>query len=344
MISDAIDAFIDRWQTADGKEIANTQPFLTEFCALLNLERPRPASSRDNSYVFERTVTFHNGDGTESLGFIDLYKQGCFVLESKSLLQNPESTGWKGRMLRAHGQASTYVRALPPEEGRPPFILLLDVGQSVIEIHSEFSRTGGAYVPFPDPRSHRIQLADLHNEAIRDRFRAIWTDALSLDPSRKSAKVTKEIARMLATLAEQLEHDNHPDHVASFLMRCLFTMFAEDTQLLPQRSFANLLKNAADDPEHFRRMLEGLWREMDRGGFSLLLKTDILQFNGGLFAEHGAIALNEQQILLLQYAAEQDWRESSRPSSVPCSNARSTPTSATASARTTRLGRMSSVW
>ncbi len=97
MTPDTIDAFINRWQAADGKEIANTQPFLTELCDLLGVERPRPASRnpKENSYVFERSVTFHNGDGTESAGRIDLYKQGCFVLESKSLRQTPESPGWK---------------------------------------------------------------------------------------------------------------------------------------------------------------------------------------------------------------------------------------------------------
>ena len=312
MIPDAINAFINRWQAADGKEIANTQPFLTELCDLLGVERPRPASRnpKENSYAFERTVTFHNGDGTESAGRIDLYKQGCFVLESKSLRQTPESSGWKGRMLRAHGQASQYVRALPPDQGRPPFILLLDVGQSVIEVHSEFSRTGGAYVPFPDPRSHRVTLDDLRNEAIRERLSKVWTDPLSLDPSRKSAKVTKEIAGLLAKLAEQLEEQgNHPDDVASFLMRCLFTMFAEDTKLLPEHSFADLLKKAAEDPRHFARLLSGLWGEMDRGGFSVLLRADILRFNGGLFAEHDAIALTKEQILLLRLAAEQNWRE-----------------------------------
>ena len=177
MISDLIDVFINRWQAADGKEIANTQPFLAEFCDLLDVERPRPASRNpsENSYAFERTVTFHNGDGTESYGSIDLYKQGCFVLEAKSLVQTPESAGWKGRMLSVHRQASNYVRALPADEGRPPFILLLDVGQSVIEVHSEFSRTGGAYVPFPDPRSHRVTLADLRDEGTRERLSKIWT-------------------------------------------------------------------------------------------------------------------------------------------------------------------------
>ena len=96
-------------------------------------------------------------------------------------------------MLRAHGQAAKYARALPAKEGRPPFILLCDVGQSVIEVHSEFTRSGGAYTPFPDPRSHRITLEDLRDEAIRERLRKIWTEPLTLDPSLVSARVTKVI-------------------------------------------------------------------------------------------------------------------------------------------------------
>ena len=91
-------------------------------------------------------------------------------------------------------------------------------------------------------------------------------------------------------------------------MRCLFTMFAEDTKLLPEHSFTDLLRESAEDPRHFG-LLSGLWGEMDRGGFSVLLRADILQFNGGLFAEHGAIELTREQILLLQLAAESDWRE-----------------------------------
>ena len=59
--------------------------------------------------------------------------------------------------------------------------------------------------PFPDPRSHRIRLDDLRDEEIRERLRKVWADPLSLDPSRKSAKVTREIAGWLAELAGQLE-------------------------------------------------------------------------------------------------------------------------------------------
>lgn len=57
-------------------------------------------------------------------------------------------------------QAEKYARALPASEGRPPFVLVVDVG-NVIELYAEFSRSGATYTPFPAPRSHRIKLAEL---------------------------------------------------------------------------------------------------------------------------------------------------------------------------------------
>ena len=107
--------FIQRWSQADGSERQNYQLFLTELCTLLDLPQPEPASQRleDNTYVFERKVIFHHADGTESRGFIDLYKRGCFVLEAKKTEQTLGSQVWGNAMLRAHGQAQQYARALP---------------------------------------------------------------------------------------------------------------------------------------------------------------------------------------------------------------------------------------
>jgi len=40
-----------------------------------------------DAYVFERRVTFDDGAGKCSISRIDLYKCGCFVLESKCIHQ-----------------------------------------------------------------------------------------------------------------------------------------------------------------------------------------------------------------------------------------------------------------
>src|SRR5712692_10063701 len=92
-----------------------------------------------------------------------------------------------------------------------------------------FHRYRETYAQFPDTRSFRILLADLARDEIRNRLKAIWLDPLSLDPSRHAARVTREIAARLALLGRSLEAAGHSaERVALFLMRSLFTMFAED--------------------------------------------------------------------------------------------------------------------
>ena len=91
-------------------------------------------------------------------------------------------------------------------------------------------------------------------------------------------------------------------------MRCLFTMFAEDVELLPKHGFRDMLK-ALDDPAQFKPMAEDLWRQMNVGGFSAYFRKKLLQFNGGLFADPSALAVSRDQLDLLIEAADKDWRD-----------------------------------
>lgn len=315
-----IDAFIDRWHGVMGSERANYQLFITGLCDLLGLAKPEPAheDTRDNAYVFERRVTFAHGDGSESNGFIDCYRRGAFVLEAKKVKAGAHTKGFDDALLRARAQAESYARALPAAEGRPPFVVVVDVGH-VIELYAEFTRSGATYTPFPDARSHRIRLADLRDPAICDRLWRLWQDPMSLDPARVSAKVTREVAVQLASVARSLEAAGHPaERVAAFLTRCLFSMFAEDVELLPRTAsgdgaFVHLLKTYGDQPETLQKMLTILWADMDRGGFSAALAKDVLRFNGKLFKGYAAdgyvLRLDRGQIEGLLAAAKANWRE-----------------------------------
>jgi len=150
----------------------------------------------------------------------------------------------------ARAQADGYARAVSRTDGWPPFLMIVDVGH-VIELYSDFSGQGQGYTQYPDGNRYRITLDDLRNEATRDRLRLIWTDPHALDPSKISAQVTREVAGHLAALGRSFEGQGHePEQVARFLMRCLFTMFAEDVELLPKESFRNLLIDIKDrNPE-----------------------------------------------------------------------------------------------
>ncbi len=310
-VDTAVEDFIARWQAAGGSERANYQLFLNELTVLLGVEQPHPQAqdARDHAYVYERRVIFRHGDGSESNGYIDCYKRACFVGEAKRLKAVPDTRGFDDAMLRARSQAEQYARALPADEGRPPFLVVFDVGRR-IDLYSDFTRSGATYVPFPDPRSHRISLEDLRRPEIRERLRAVWTDPLSLDPvagrgegharDRRAAGGTGKVAGGL--------RPRRPRAVAQFLMRCLFTMFAEDVRLLPPDSFRDLLERYREQPETAMRMLEQLWRDMDRGGFSPVLALEVLRFNGKLFKTPETLPLNRDQVGLLNAAARSDWR------------------------------------
>src|SRR5208337_4948590 len=104
----------------------------------------------------------------------------------------------------------------------------------------------------------------------RERLAAIWTDPLSLDPARRSARVTRQIAERLAIVSKALEAQRHPPkEVAFFLMRCLFTMFAEDVGLLPEKSFKEVLGRCEQEPTTFENDVGQLWEAMDVGGCTL---------------------------------------------------------------------------
>ena len=306
-----ISAFIQRWQGVTASELATAQSFVIELCELLDVPRPHATEAQD--YMFERPVTFAHGDGSNSAGRIDCYKRGHFVLEAKKLKAGAHTKGFDDGLLRARSQGEAYARALPSADGRPPFVLVVDVG-TVIEVYSEFSRSGGTYIPFPDHRSHRIALADLAQPGMLERLLRIWTEPESLNPARISAEVTREVSQRLALLARLLEQAGHTaQHVAAYLTRCLFSMFAEDVELLPQGAFLGLLQTHKQDPAALQQMLRILWADMDKGGFSAALVKPVLRFNGKLFKgasiDGYSLLLTTEQIDLLILAAQANWRE-----------------------------------
>jgi hypothetical protein len=322
--------FISHWSAASASERANSQPFLLDLCDLLDVPRPDPNPT--NGYFFEFPVVEQHPDGTISNGRIDLYRRAHFVLESKQFqeakakasqlelaaveagviarkksTQPVRGTGaWDDAMIKARGQAERYVRAIPDDN--PLFIIVVDVGHS-FELFADFTQAGKAYLPFPDPRTFRIRLADLADDKIRERLHLIWTNPTALDPAKRSADVTREISGHLAELAKSLEQAGHqPEIVAQFLTRCLFCMFAEDVELLPKNSFTELLESLPANGEGFVQKIRTLFEEMQKGtDYSVVLNRKLLRFNGGLFENCSVLPITGLQLGLLKEAARQNW-------------------------------------
>ena len=333
----ATEAFIARWQGQEGgQERANYGMFLTELCDLIEVGKPQPAGAthEHNDYVFERAVTRHKDQG-DSTGRIDLYKRNSFVLEAKqsrmkgakqvagqdSLFDAPDGPlapargrrsadrAWDVLMLNAKHQAEDYARALPASHGWPPFILVCDVGHC-IEVYADFTGQGKNYTQYPDRQSFRIYLEDLREPDVRERLQKIWDAPLTLDPALASAKVTRDIAKRLAQVSLALEKKKYPaEDVAMFLMRCLFTMFAESVGLLPKSSFKDMLEACEQNPKRFVPEVTQLWEAMDLGTWAHALKAEVKKFNGEFFKNRAALPLGREEIGELRRAAGHNWTE-----------------------------------
>lgn len=309
-----ISNFVAKWSASAAAERANKDAFLIELCDVLGVPRPEPATGdpERDLYVFEREVHLpHEGDRL-TIGRIDLYHHNHFLLEakqgsdegSKKLGTARRGTpAWNIAMRDAYGQALGYARTLSDP---PPFLVTCDIGYC-FDLYAAFDKTWN-YRPFPDGQSSRIYLSDLEKYA--DRLRAIFLAPLSLDPARHSARVTREIAAHLADLAVELEEAGHtPERVATFLMRSIFTIFAEDVGLLPDHLFTDALnKYWIPAPQSFPSGISSLWKAMNDGSsFGFLGK--LLRFNGGLFADQQALPLTRSQLERLKEAARCNWAD-----------------------------------
>lgn len=288
-------ALAARWTDARAAERANAQSYIIELCDALEVEPPRPAGS---GYEFELPVKLVARDGSESQGFVDCYKAGHFVLEAKDF---EEGRSNDVLLRKAYGQARTYA-AHDPSGAAPPYLLVLDVGKTLL-VWDRWAGTFGGYAA-----ARRVDLARLHERPEDAALLAdIWANPAVRDPRTLSQAVTRDIAAHLAELAAALEDRGlAQERVARFLMRAVFTMFAEDVGLLPDEPFRRLLHEVAiPDPAEFPAAAEDLWRAMDEGrrfGFRKLLR-----FNGHFFQDAEALPLTRDDLAILLEAAKADW-------------------------------------
>lgn len=295
-IVDALRALVEVWANAKARERANYQLYIGALCSAIGVEGPRPAGS---GYEYELPVQVINREGKESTNFVDLFKRDHFVLEAK----DKEPGRSDELMLRkAYGQARNYVTHLPGTT--PPYVLVLDVAKTLIV----WDRWEGGFGGFAAGR--RIDLPTLHERtADIALLQDIWQQPQVRNPRVRAQAVTEKIAGKLAWLAASLERRGYDqERVSRFLMRCVFTMFAEDVYLLQDEPFRRLVDEVAlPNPAEFAPAVEDLWRAMDAGkrfGFRKLLR-----FNGHFFKDVEALPLTKQDLSTLLEAAVADWSD-----------------------------------
>ena len=239
---------------------------------------------------------------------------------------------WAVGLRKAKVQAENYAKHLPDNHGWPPFVIVVDVGYC-IELFADFGRSGKQYRPFPDPLHSRIfhdpahaqgrpVLAEVH-PGLKPRARIQEARLRGLGAARNGgghALWRALIAGQLAELAKSIENRRMVDGqevaaydgkiVAMFLLRCLFTMFAEDVGLLPAKSFQTILEKLEHQPHLFASRITAIWQEMDKGVTdSGWFGGKVPHFNGKLFAGTEALPVTLPQLKLLIEAATKDWKE-----------------------------------
>lgn len=75
--------FIQRWSGTTASELATAQSFVMDLCQLLGVDKPH--ATPEQSYMFERPVTFAHGDGSTSAGRIDCYLASARLREESNV-------------------------------------------------------------------------------------------------------------------------------------------------------------------------------------------------------------------------------------------------------------------
>ncbi len=276
--------FAAKWAGSERAERAASQEHFIDLCRMLGVLTPNEADPAGTWYAFEKGAAKTAGGD----GFADVWKRGHFGWEYKGKRKDLEA---------AYQQLLQYREALE----NPPLLVVCDLER--FEIHTNFTGTA--------KNVYRFTLQDLA-EAPREPLRilrAVMDNPEALRPTTTRQEITEEAAKQFAALARELRDRGHdPHHVAHFLNKLLFCLFAEDAGLLPRELVKRLAENTRTDPPAFKAGLEDLFGKMSTAGG--LFGTERIQwFNGGLFDGPDVLPMETAEIDVVRRVAELDWSQ-----------------------------------
>jgi type II restriction/modification system DNA methylase subunit YeeA len=280
-ISVSPEEFVRKWSAAELGERAAAQSHFIDLCHVLDEQAPTDADPAGEWYAFERGASKTTG----ARGWADVWKRDHFGWEYKR----------KGRDLdAAFVQLQQYALALE----NPPLLVVCGLDQ--FRIHTNWTNSVS--------ERHDFALGDLREPAVRRKLKWVFSDPERLKPGKTRHTLTQEAAAEFAKLAHRLRERGHPSEaVAHFINRLVFCMFAEDVDLLPGKMFKRMLEHAYARPDEFATLARDLFRVMKDGGKIGFERVE--WFNGGLFDDDTAFALEKTEIAIALKAAGMDWGE-----------------------------------
>ncbi len=280
--------FIRKWDKSTLKESAAAQQHFLDICALLDEPTPAEVDPTGERFCFEKGAT----KATGGQGFADVWKREHFGWEYK---------GPNKDLDRAYKQLSNYSIALE----NPPLLIVSDTKKIVIR--TNWTNTV--------QETHELSLEDMRDAGKRDLLKAALSDPDRIKPKKTRSQLTAQAADEFSELAQRLrarrpdgaDAETYARRVAHFVNRLVFCMFAEDVGLLPNKLFEKALRRSEHAPEKAQAYLKALFTAMKDGGeFGL---DDIPWFNGGLFDDDDALALDRDDVALALKAAKLDWQD-----------------------------------
>jgi hypothetical protein len=272
-------AFAKRW-AGPQREEADAKTFIDEFFAVFGRDR------RNVDAIFEHRVEREErGEGR-----IDLFWPGKLVVEMKSTGRDLSSE--KGGAAR---QAFDYIDHLEPDQ-RPRWVMVSDFAHFVVydlgeEIHEYLKGLSSTRKTRP-VLAAQFTLADLpdklrHFAFIRDEEQRLF---------QTQPEINLKAVNLLGELHDALKKSGYSGHTLErFLVRVLFCLFAEDTDIFEWNSFTRFVQRSKKDGSDLGARLAQLFQTLDQDAPARpkSLPPEFAAFpyvNGGLFEERLDIA------------------------------------------------------
>lgn len=273
----AIQNFIEYVQKLDGDEKGEAQVFCDRLFQAFGHQGYKEAGA----------TLEHRVKGKKSTRFADLLWPERVLIEMKK----------RAAKLESHrAQIFDYWWKLRPKQ--PKYAILCNFDEFFIY---DFS--------VQDEPLDKIKLINLESRITALNFlyskpkKPLFNNNLEEATRETAANVAKVFNSLVARGEERA-------HAQKFILQCIFTMFAEDYDLLPDGFFTSLLKECILQEESSYDLIGGLFRQMAnpkkaKGG----RYKNIAYFNGGLFEEVTPIELNRQELHDLYQAAIKSWQK-----------------------------------
>lgn len=276
--------FALKWRGSTRTERAAAQEHFIDLCRMLGVQTPNEADPKGDTYAFEKGAE-KTGGGE---GFADVWRRGNFGWEYK---------GKRKDLGAAYEQLLKYREALD----NPPLLVVCDLDR--FEVHTNFTNTA--------KKVYTFNLSDLETapKVPLGILRAVMTDPYSLRPGETREELTERAAGEFAALAQALRGRGHePQHVAHFLNKLLFCMFAEDAGLLPTALLRRIIEGTRADPGQMPQALGELFQRMSVAG-GLFGAEYIAWFDGGLFDGDDTLPLEPADIEVIRRVSLLDWSQ-----------------------------------